>query len=63
MTLPPQFLDGHVNKPFIDGLKKKWQEWIDFGKHEYTEAGNSRRAYYTMVAEWVFDVLKEGGNR
>ena len=54
-----QFLDSHVNKPFKDGLKEKRQEWIDLGECEYTEAGNRRRASYTMVAEWVFDVWRK----
>ena len=54
-----QFLDSHVNKPFKDGLKEKWQEWSDFGEREYTEVGNRRRASYTRVAEWVFDVWRK----
>ena len=59
MTPLLQFLDSHVNKPFKDGLKEKWQEWIDSGECEYTEAGNRRRASYTMVALWVFDVWRK----
>ncbi len=34
MTPLLQFLDSHVNKPFKDGLKEKWQEWVDSGECE-----------------------------
>lgn len=59
MTPLLQFLDSHINKPFKDGLKEKWQDWTDSGECEYTDAGNRRRASYTMVAEWVFDVWRK----
>ena len=38
---------------------KKRQEWIVLGEHEYTEAGNRRRASCTMVTEWAFDVWRK----
>ena len=37
----------------------KRQEWIVWGEHEYTEAGNRRRASCTMVIEWAFDVWRK----
>ena len=59
MTPLLQFLDSHVDKSFKGGSKEKWQEWIDLGERENTEAGNRGRASYTMVAEWVFDLWKK----
>ena len=59
MTPLLQFLDSHINKPFKDGMNEKWEEWIDSGERTYTEAGNRRRASYTTVAEWVFDVWRK----
>ena len=34
-----QFLDTHVNKPFKDIMKEKWEDWIVNGEAEFTEKG------------------------
>ena len=50
-----KFLDTHVNKPFKDIMKGKWEDWIVNGEAEFTEKGNIKRASYQLVAEWVDD--------
>ena len=37
MTPLVQFLDTHVNKPFKDIMKGKWEDWIVNGEAEFTE--------------------------
>ena len=44
MTPLLQFLDTHINKPFKDGVKEKWEEWISNGEQEFTKGGNRKRA-------------------
>ena len=46
MTPLVQFRDTHVNKPFKDILKEKWDDWIVNGEAEFTEKGNTKRASY-----------------
>ena len=53
MTPSLQFLDTHVNKPFKDIMKEKWEDWIENGAAEFTEKGNRKCASYQIVAEWA----------
>ena len=39
MTPLLQFLDTHVNKPFKDIMKEKWEDWIVNGEAEFMENG------------------------
>ena len=48
-----QFLDIHVNKPFKDIMKEKWEDWIENGAAEFTEKGNRKCESYQIVAEWA----------
>ena len=48
-----QPLDVCLNKPFKDGLRKCWNEWMVSGDHTFTAAGNMRAASLTTVCEWV----------
>ena len=34
MTPLLQFLDTHVNKPFKDGMKVQWEDWIENRDHK-----------------------------
>ena len=51
MTPLLQFLDTHVNKPFKDIMKGKWEDWTVNREAEFTEKGNRKRASYQLVAE------------
>ena len=47
-----QFLDIHVNKPFKDILKEKWEVWTENGAAEFMENENRKCVLYQIVAEW-----------
>ena len=59
MTPLLQFLDMHVNKPFKDIMKEKWEDQIINGEAEFTEMKNRIRASYQLVAEWAHDAQKK----
>ena len=59
MTLLLQFLDTHVNKPFKDIMKEKWEDWIVNEEAEFTEKGNRKCTSYQLVAEWADDTSKK----
>ena len=40
MTPLLQFLNSHVNKPFKEIMKEKWEDWIVHGEAEFMEKGN-----------------------
>ena len=54
-----KFLDTHVNKPFKDIMKEKWEDWIVNGEAEFTEKENRKLASYQLVAEWADDTWKK----
>ena len=39
-----QFLDNHVNKPFKEIMKEKWEDWIANGEAEFTQKGKRKHA-------------------
>lgn len=51
--------DVSVNKPFKNGIRKKWDKWICDGEREFTKNGNRRKASYELVCRWVSEVWKE----
>ena len=57
MTPLLQFLNTHVNKPFKEIMKEKWEDWI--GEAEFTKKGNRKRASYQLVAQWADDTWKK----
>ena len=59
MTPLLQFLDAHINKPFKDIMKEKWEDWIVNGEAEFTEKENRKLASYQLVAEWADDTWKK----
>ena len=59
MTPLLQLVDTHVNKPFKDHLREKWDEWMTDGEIQYTASGKRKRASYQMVVEWINDVWRK----
>ena len=39
-----QFLDNHVNKPFKEIMKEKWEDWIANGELEFKRKGKRKHA-------------------
>ena len=59
MTPLLQFIDTHINKPFKDHLRNKWNEWMTGGEIQFTASGKRKRASYEMVVNWVNDVWQQ----
>ena len=58
MTPLLQWLDSHVNKPFKDGMKDQWDNWIENVDRAFTESSKICRVSNEMIAEWANDVWK-----
>ena len=59
MTPLLQLIDTHINKPFKDHLRTKWNEWMTGGEIQFTASGKRKRASYEMVVNWVNDVWQQ----
>ena len=59
MTPLLQLTDTHINKPFKDHLRTKWNEWMTGGKIQFTASGKCKRASYDMVFNWINDVWQQ----
>ena len=56
-----QFMNIHVNKPFKDCMKNKW-ELIEEGEVEYMKPGKRKRPSYDEIAKWVADAWRTISN-
>ena len=59
MTPLLQLTDTHINKPFKDHLRTKWNEWMTGGEIQFTASSKRKRASYEMVVNWVNDVWQQ----
>ena len=59
MTPLLQLIDTHINKPFKDHLRTKWNEWMTGGEIQFTASGKCKRASYDMVFNWINDVWQQ----
>jgi hypothetical protein len=59
MTPLLQPADSHWNKTFKSAMKRRWLDWLQSGKAEYTKSGHRKRASYSLVAEWVSESWQE----
>ena len=48
-----QPLDVSLNKPFKDGLRRRWKDWIGSGQQTFTKSNNMRAADLRLCATWV----------
>ena len=51
MTNVLQPPDVSVNKPFKNGMQRRWEEWMNKGKKEFTKKENHKKALYKLVCE------------
>ena len=54
-----KFIDTHINKPFKNHLRNKWNEWMTGGEIQFTASGKCKRTSYEMVVNWVNDVWQQ----
>ena len=48
-----QPLDVALNKPFKDGVRKRWIEWMADGIHEFTASGRQKKPSEELIVSWI----------
>ena len=48
-----QPLDVSLNKPFKDGVRKKWMQWMADGIHEFTASGRQKKPSEELMCSWI----------
>ena len=48
-----QPLDVSLNKPFKDGVRKKWMQWMAEGIHEFTASGRQKKPSEELICSWI----------
>ena len=54
-----QLLDVSLNKPFKDGVRKRWMEWMANGIHEFTATGRQKKPSEELICSWIADAWRE----
>jgi len=48
-----QPLDVSLHKPFKDGVRKKWMQWMADGIHEFTATGRQKKPTEELICSWI----------
>ena len=48
-----QPLDASLNKPFKDGVQKKWMQWMADGLHKFTASGQQKKPSEELICSWI----------
>ena len=48
-----QPLDVSLNKPFKDGVRKQWMQWMADGIHKFTATGRQKKALEELICLWI----------
>ena len=48
-----QPLDVSLNKPFKDGVRRQWMQWMAEGIHEFTATGRQKKASEELICSWI----------
>ena len=54
-----QPLDVSLNKPFKDGVRKRWMEWMADGIHEFTATGRQKKPSEELICLWISQAWNE----
>ena len=54
-----QPLDVYLNKPFKDGVRKRWMEWMAEGIHEFTASGRQKKPSLELILSWIAGAWNE----
>ena len=54
-----QPLDVSLNKPFKDGVRKKWMQWMADGIHEFTATGRQKKPSEELICLWISQAWNE----
>ena len=54
-----QPLDVSLNKPFKDGVRKKWMQWMADGIHEFTASGRQKKPSEELICSWISQAWNE----
>ena len=52
-------LDVCLNKPFKDGVRKRWMEWMAIGIQEFTATGRQKKPSEELICSWIADAWRE----
>ena len=54
-----QPLDVSLNKPFKDGVRKKWMQWMADGIHEFTASGRQKKPSEERICSWILQAWND----
>jgi len=54
-----QPLDVSLNKPFIDGVRKRWMQWMTDGIHEFTATRRQKKPSEEVICLWISQAWNE----
>ena len=56
MTSQLQVMDVSCNRPFKQEMRKRWNEWIFYGVHSFTNSGNTRQPGLPLIAKRIIEL-------
>ena len=57
--LNPTAVRRFFKKPFKDGVRKRWMEWMANGIHEFTATGRQKKPSEELICSWIADAWRE----
>ena len=54
-----QPLDVCLNKPFKDGVRRKWMQWMSDGIHEFTASGRQKKPSEELICKWISEAWRD----